>query len=708
MNNKVDLDKKTTEETDRLINKSNLLKLDQNESLNESEIKKEVRKNSIKNNELTIKALELINNGSFKEAAKIYKTLIQQKTKDPVVYVNLAYLSGKEGNKKEVVRLLREALKINPKYLEAHNNLGNVLQSQGKLHDAINSYKKALIIEPNFAQAHYNLGNTYQKEGDFDNAIKSYGNAIKSNPKLSEAHYNLGNTFYKKGDLLNSIKSFNNAIKIKPDSSEYYFNLGTTLQENGNLINAIYSFKEAIKLNKSFSKAYNNLGNTFLQQGEIDKAIKSYRKAIEIKPVYAEAYNNLGNALHLKGDLVNAISACKNAIKNRINFSEAYLNLANIYQDNDDINIAIKYYSLALKYKPDLAEAYNNMGHILQNKGNINDAINYYKKAIELKESFHEAHYNLGNSLLLCGDYKQGWVEYEYRFFKKNPSKPHADSPLKKWDGGELDERTLLLVTEQGLGDTLQFMRYILYLKNNGFKVYFCAQKKLHNLIIASQIDQKPLLAEQVQSINKGQWLPLLSLPKHLEINPKNDLIKPPYISTTPNLINKWRNEIRKEGVTVIGLNWQGNNDTEKNNLKGRSFKLELLSPLAKINNIRFISLQKGYGSEQLESCSFKDKFVNCQNQINNIWDFLEIAAIIANCDYVITSDTSVAHLSGGMGKETWVLLHKTPDWRWGISGERTFWYPSMRLFRQKKLNRWHEVIESVIIELKNQINQKS
>ncbi len=705
---KVDIHEKIIEETVRLINKLNLLDDDQTKTSFETEIKKEDKKNTIKNNELTIKAFEFVKNRNFKEAAKIYKTLIQQKSNDPFVYANLAFISGIDGNKKEVVRLLRKALTLNPKYLEAHNNLGNALQSQGKLHDAIKSYKNALIIKPDFAEAHYNLGNTYQKDGDFDKAIKSYRSALEIKPKLSEAHFNLGNTFYKKGDIINSINSYNNAITIKPDSPAYHFNLGTILQENGNLGNAIYSFQEAIKLNNNFPEAYNNLGNTFLQQGENNKAIKSYRKAIEINPIYAEAYNNLGNALHLVGDLINAITACKKAIKVRTNFSEAYLNLANIYKDNNDIQNSIRFYTLALKYKPNFAEAYNNFGHIFLEKGNINVAIKYYKKAIELKDRFPEAHYNLGNSLLLIGNYKQGWEEYEYRFSKKQPSTPHAKPMIKKWDGGKLYGQSLLLVSEQGLGDTLQFMRYILYLKTNGIKVNFCAQKELHNLITVSKIDRNPLLAEQVESIHEGQWLPLLSLPKYLEINQKNALIKSPYIKTTPKLLNKWKKKLRHENMTIIGINWQGNKDTEKNNLKGRSFKLELLSPLAKINNIRLVSLQKGYGSEQLENCSFKNKFVSCQHQINNNWDFLETAAIIANCDYVITSDTSVAHLSGGMGKETWLLLHKIPDWRWGTHGERTFWYPSMKLFRQKELNKWQEVIEKVVIELKFLVNNKN
>ena len=151
-----------------------------------------------------------------------------------------------------------------------------------------------------------------------------------------------------------------------------------------------------------------------------------------------------------------------------------------------------------------------------------------------------------------------------------------------------------------------------------------------------------------------------------------------------------------KTKKAIIGINWKGNPKTEKSTLQGRSLELEFFAPIASCSQISLLSLQKGTGSEQLKTCSFKDRFVSCQDQINDAWDFLETAAIIANCDLVITSDTSVAHLAGGMGKTTWLLLHKVPDWRWGLEGDSTFWYPSMRLFRQKKRGDWNEVMERV------------
>ena len=196
--------------------------------------------------------------------------------------------------------------------------------------------------------------------------------------------------------------------------------------------------------------------------------------------------------------------------------------------------------------------------------------------------------------------------------------------------------------------------------------------------------------------ISEGKWIPLLSLPRYLQINPKNPIISRPYIHSTDELRKKWKNIFSKEKRPIIGINWQGNLKMEKVSYPGRSIPLKDFSVLFNRNEITMVSLQKGYGSEQLDDCSFKNKFVKCQPQIDSTWDFLENAAIIDNCDLIITCDTSIAHLAGGMGKKVWLLLRDIPYWTWGLEGESSFWYPTMRLFRQKEKNNWKDVMERV------------
>lgn len=230
--------------------------------------------------------------------------------------------------------------------------------------------------------------------------------------------------------------------------------------------------------------------------------------------------------------------------------------------------------------------------------------------------------------------------------------------------------------------------------------VSLCADTKLHSIIKASRIDPSPLTPEQANQVNEGLWIPLLSVPMHLAVNPSHPIITEPYIKMTSQVFTKWKNILSTEQRPILGINWQGNPDQEKVNSIGRSLALEKFAPIAAKTNATLLSLQKGFGSEQLETCTFRNRFVNCQDEVNETWDFLETAAIIANCDLVITSDTSVAHLAGGIGHNTWLLLKKLPEWRWGLEGDTTFWYPSMRLFRQKELGNWDQVIQLVTAEL--------
>ena len=190
--------------------------------------------------------------------------------------------------------------------------------------------------------------------------------------------------------------------------------------------------------------------------------------------------------------------------------------------------------------------------------------------------------------------------------------------------------------------------------------------------------------------------MPLLSVCRYLGVRPENPIITERYIKATEELVKKWKGILANENRPIIGINWQGNPNAEKADLQGRSLPLETFAPITQKSNVSLLSLQKGFGSEQLEACSFKNSFVSCQSLINEAWDFLETAAIIANCDLVITNDTSTAHLAGGMGMTTWLLLMKVPEWRWGLNAETSFWYPSMRLFRQKNRGDWDEVLQRV------------
>ena len=573
------------------------------------------------------------------------------------------------------------------------------LINQGKLQDAEVICNQLISIDSKKHISYCSLAAIYGMQGKLDKCIALLKKALEINPNLPESHFNLGNALKDKGELTEAIDEYKTALRHRPQYPEAHLNIGNALKKQGDISAAIASFQRALQLKPNYPEAYYNLGNAFRMQNDLCAAVSSFNKALQLNPNLIDACNNLGCVLQEQGRLDDAINTYKNLLKLRPNHPEAHNNLGNILKEKGNLDAAIASYNSALKLNPKYQKAHYNLGIALQEAGDIDAAIITYKDALQLNPNDPDANWNLSQSMLLGGDYRNGWRKHEWRT-KTNQkySRPHAIPNCEQWRCNvDLNQaKQLLLVTEQGLGDTLQFMRYATILREKGISISFCAQPKLHSLIQASGIDPSPLTPEQANRVTEGRWIPLLSVPKHLEVRPDNPVITKPYLKTTDELHTRWAEILSAEQHPVIGINWQGNPKIEKTGLRGRSLALDAFAPLTSGRQISLLSLQKGFGSEQLDTCSFNERFVSCQDQVNETWDFLETAAIIANCDLVITSDTSVAHLAGGMGKTTWLLLHKVPDWRWGLEGDRSFWYPSMRLFRQKQRGNWNEVMERV------------
>jgi len=545
-----------------------------------------------------------------------------------------------------------------------------------------------LHLEGNIKEAskyyQYCLNQGFQDYRIFSN----YGSILKGNNKLQEA------------ELMTR-----KAIELKPYIADAYNNLGNILRDLGKLKEAELMTRKTIELKPDLAEAHNNLGNILRDLGKLKEAELMTRKAIELKPDLAEAHNNLGTILNVLGKLKEAELSTRKAIELKPDFANAYSNVGSILRDLGRLQEAELVTRKAIELNHHCAETHANMGTILRDLGKLKEAELSLLKAIELNHHCANAFFNLSFIELQKGDYQSGLEHYEFRFKKQQPTIPHINPSIKRVRNEKLTTREkLLVISEQGFGDTLQYMRYIPYLRELGLDVSFCPQLKLHSLIKTSRIDPNPLTPDQANKVSEGKWIPLLSLPRYLKVRPENPIISKPYIYSKDELNKKWKHILSTENKPIIGINWQGNPTAEKNYNKGRSLPLETFSTLARNNNFKFLSLQKGFGSEQLDHCSFKNKFVDCQPEINDTWDFLENAAIIKNCDLIITSDTSIAHLAGGIGKSTWILLKDCPEWRWGLEGERSFWYPSMRLFRQKERDNWHEVMKRVSIELKKEI----
>jgi|GEM_PF-176287 tetratricopeptide (TPR) repeat protein len=462
---------------------------------------------------------------------------------------------------------------------------------------------------------------------------------------------------------------------------------------------AIEAYHHAIALNPFSSVPWLALGKVYLLQKQLDLAKFAVLKGMGMDRPQSLNYQLLGTIYEAQQQWQSAIVSFQNSLDLDPNNIDNYCFLGYVLAHINEVEAAEQIYRQGLDRSISHSGLYLNLGNALYMLGDLNGAIDAYQKSIKLRPTYAEARVNLAMTLMLCGDYENGWREYEARFQGEDDPldivRPHAQPPLEQWDGNALKPGDkLLVVSEQGLGDTFQFMRYIPYLRQQGIEVSLCALPKLQGLIQVSGIDPTPYSPEDAEQITEGKWISLLSLPRHLGITPDRPLVRDPYIHVPQERVEHWRKVLAPEQRPIIGICWRGR--VEKSNLLGRFFSLDHFAAIAQCKNVRLLSLQKGVGAEQMDTCPFRDRFVTCQGLIDQTWDFVETAAIMANCNLIITPDTATAHLAGGMGKTTWLLLQKVPDWRWGMETEDSFWYPSLRLFRQRERGNWTEVFQRV------------
>ena len=690
---------------------------------------------------VTQQALAFINQGRLQEAEVIYKRLIQKGAANHLVFGKLGAICIMQGRNQEATTFLRQALAIKPDFPDALVSLGVVLKKQGNLNAAVASYRKALDLKPNSPETLNNLGIALREQGDLEAAIDAYQKALAIKPDFTDALWNLGNAFKNQGKMEAAIASYRKTLAIKPDSQELLLKLASELAfgnpgaiciNEGRLqeAEAIYKrliqqgagghlvfgnlgaictmqdrhqeaatfLRQALAIKPDFLDALVNLGVALQKQGELDAAMASYRKALDLKPNNPETLHRLGTALGEQGDLDAAIDSYQKALVIKPDFPDALSNLAVALRNQGKMEAAIASYRKAIAIKPDSQELLLKLTLVLQEIGDLQTAVELARKAVSLDSDDAVGHFVLAMLLLLSGDYGEGWKEYEWRSAANTENAPpHARPKLEQWNGNNhAPGERLIVISEQGLGDTLQFMRYIPYVKAMGMDVYFCAQPKLHGLIQTSGITTTLCDPDTANGLTTGKWVLLLSLPTYLKVSPDNPLTNTAYLKVPEPQVLHWKQKLAAEHGPIIGLNWQGNPQAEKVHLEGRSLPLAALAPLPQATAASFLSLQKGPGSEQLMDCSFKHHFVTCQEEINQTWDFLDTAAMVVNCDLIITVDTAVAHLAAGLGKPTWLLLKRVPDWRWGMEGDTTFWYRSMRLFRQRERGNWAEVVERV------------
>ncbi len=631
--------------------------------------------------------------GNFDTAVVLYNKVLEIEPNNINAVTLLGTLNLQKGNHDLACVLLRKSLSLKPDNAVVHNNLGSALQISGNFHEAIKHYKMAIELKPDYDDVYYNLGNTLQACNLLEEAIVIYKHAITLKPNDADIHNNLANVLRKSGKHDEALNSYKQAAILKPHNAEILSNLGTALQELGNLDEAIINYKKAIKLKPDNAKAHCNLGTALKKQCKLEEAVKSHNRAIELKPDFVEAYNNLGTALQSLNRLDEAIINYKKATILKPHYAEAHYNYGNVLKKQKKIDDAFLCYERAITIRSDYAEAHNNLGIILQEQGKIEEATESYSRAIKFKPEYADAHFNRSLMLLLKENFEDGWQEYEWRLRTKDYALKDFQQPM--WDGSPLNGKTILVHAEQGLGDNIQFVRYLPMVQTLGGRVIFeCLPSLVHLLKYCTGIDK--LIKQMSTSDNTVQCdvhIPLLSLPGIFNTTLDNVPSQEPCIMPHSKFVTKWRNRIGVNDKSFkIGLVWASNPENKKIFIK-KSCKLSDFNTLSEIPGLSFYSLQKGQASAEVNNPPKGMEIINLDKELN---DFADTAAVIVNLDLVISIDTSVAHLAGAMGKPVWTLLPSVPDWRWLLERNDSPWYPSMRLFRQTQPYDWNSVFEQV------------
>lgn len=357
-----------------------------------------------------------------------------------------------------------------------------------------------------------------------------------------------------------------------------------------------------------------------------------------------------------------------------------------------------------LQLEPKEATAWFNLGICLHQQRRISAAVRAYRHCLELPHSkFTEqaARNNLAQDLLLLGHWQEGWDHYAHRFDRKPGNHPLFERAFGPSHKGPLDPgRPVLLMSEQGFGDTLQFSRYALHLQQQGLDVTLLSQPALVPLLRDAVGLQKVVgkLETDYWQGSRPIWLPLLNLLPTLRASQLWAPYSGGYLKIEAQRIERWSSHLKRTpGKRLIALHWQGNPGHEHSLYsRGRSIPFEQLLRLRQLTDVEFVSIQKGAGSEQCRT-DLGLNFVSGQETVNQSMDFRETAAVLANCDLLISSDSAVVHLAGAMGIPSWLALRWIPEWRWGLEGKQTAWYDSIRLFRQPRDGHWGPVIEAMI-----------
>ena len=496
-----------------------------------------------------------------------------------------------------------------------------------------------------------------------------------------------------------------------------YYKQATALLDRGLYDEAEGYFREVLRIWPDHPGALNNLGTAVCRQQRIPEAEEYHRRALVLDPNDHAILNNLGNVLWEQGRLDEAVRYYRQAIQLRPDSPKALMNFGVTLSDLGEFDEALQWIRESLRLQPDPPGSHVNLGNLLARQGDLDGAIACYEHALHVCPDFAEARRNRAYIWLTRGDFERGWPEHEWRLKCSELLLLTVNSP--RWTGEDLGGRSILLIAEQGLGDTLQFIRFAPLVKERQGQVVVACPKPLIRVVARSPgVDRVVDWKSAVPACDVHASL--LSLPAILGTTLAN-LPAEPYLSVDSGTVEKWRPIVaralrwrdRRETESVkkpdrvfkIGIAWQGNRGHKGD--RWRSFPLTHFAHLAELPGVRLISLQKSDGSEQLAELTGRFPVADLTRRNKghkDRRDFLDTAAVMTQLDLVVTPDSSLAHLAGSLGVRVWVPLSTVGEWRWLTDRDDSPWYPTLRLFRQTTFGDWESVFKRMADALRQEL----
>jgi Flp pilus assembly protein TadD len=625
-----------------------------------------------------------------------------QRTGEAVIHHREGVRHGREGRPADAEVELRHAIRLDPSRAEAHGDLGVTLARLGRVTEAESAFRVAVRLAPTAPTAYLNLATSLLQQGRLRETEEWARQAIYLDPGLADAHRLVGCSFEGRNRFHEAEPHLREALRLDPKLADAHYRLGVVLARTARPKEAEASYREAVRLRPGLAPAWAALAQVLEGQNRAAEGEACAREAVRLEPAVADHHNTLGVALAASDRPAEAEAAYREAIRLNPKLASAFSNLGNTLRILDKLEEGEQSLREALRLWPRYPEAHNNLGILLVQMGRVDEALRLYEEALRLRPDYPEARMNRSLCWLSAGDFVRGWPEYEWRW-KVRGGKP-LSFPAPRWDGKPLSGKSILVTAEQGLGDSLHFLRYATLLKSTGATVVFDCPPPLATLArTCPGVDRVVPQGEPIPACDTH--IPLLSLPGLLGTPPAVITTPIPYYRLDAERVQYWKRELESLPGFRVGVVWQGSKIHKGD--RRRSVRLTQFAPLASVPGVTLCSLQKAPGNEQLnEPTAAGVGIVDLGTRTDS--DMADVAALLMSLDLVICVDTAIGHLAGALGRAVWVAVAFSADWRWRSEGSDTDWYPTMKLFRQTTRGDWNTVFERLAVALAGAVKSKA